>query len=165
LDKLKDKYPGESQNDVYGAFVRALFGSGNLRKRFISRLIHYFVTHCSIKTLEEFEEPMIRYRAEIAGLARTFLGALIKLVKETVIQSANVQHLEFKGQTMVVTVFEVLQSDPQSFLPTDTLKVFKDSSDKTRVICDHIAGMTDTFLLKTYDRLFSPRLGSVFDRL
>jgi hypothetical protein len=34
-----------------------------------------------------------------------------------------------------------------------------------RVICDHVAGMTDDFLLKTYDRLFSPRMGSVFDKL
>ena len=34
-----------------------------------------------------------------------------------------------------------------------------------RVICDHISGMTDQFLLKTYERLFSPRMGSVFDRL
>ncbi|WP_352686016.1 hypothetical protein [Mesorhizobium sp. M0601] len=25
--------------------------------------------------------------------------------------------------------------------------------------------MTDGFLLKTYERLFSPRMGSVFDRL
>lgn len=165
LDKLKDKYPGESQNDVYGTFVRSLFGSGNIRKRFISRMIHHFVTHCSIKTLDDFEEPLIKYRVEMAGAARIFLDALIKLVKETVIRSANVQHLEFKGQTMVVTVFEVLQSDPRSFLPADTFKTFDNSADKTRVICDHIAGMTDPFLLKTYDRLFSPRLGSVFDRL
>ncbi|MER8732709.1 hypothetical protein NKH28_23220 [Mesorhizobium sp. M1227] len=32
------------------------------------------------------------------------------------------------------------------------------------MICDHISGMTDAFLLKTYDRLFSPRMGSVFDK-
>jgi dGTPase len=33
------------------------------------------------------------------------------------------------------------------------------------VICDYVAGMTDGFLLKTYNRLFSPGMGSVFDML
>ncbi len=28
-----------------------------------------------------------------------------------------------------------------------------------------VPAMTDTHLLKTYERLFSPRMGSVFDRL
>jgi dGTPase len=44
-------------------------------------------------------------------------------------------------------------------------KLSKESEEPTRVIRDHIAGMTDTFLLKTYDRPFSRRMGSVFDRL
>ena len=34
-----------------------------------------------------------------------------------------------------------------------------------RVVADYVAGMTDPYLLKTYERLFAPRMGSVFDRL
>ncbi len=75
------------------------------------------------------------------------------------------QHLEFKGQQMVVSTFETFMTEPKSFLPRDTLKLYLTSEDPERVICDHISGMTDTFLLKTYDRLFSPRMGSVFDKL
>jgi dGTPase len=66
---------------------------------------------------------------------------------------------------MVVSVFEALNSEPEKFLPRDSLKEYIESGNSKRVICDHIAGMTDSFLLKTYDRLFSPRMGSVFDRL
>ena len=66
---------------------------------------------------------------------------------------------------MAVSVFEALDSEPKSFLPRDTLKRWEASDHPRRVICDHIAGMTDAFLLKTYDRLFSTRMGSVFDRL
>jgi dGTPase len=66
---------------------------------------------------------------------------------------------------MVVAVFEALASDPTSLLPVPTLERHEASDDPLRVICDHIAGMTDAFLLKTYDRLFSPRMGSVFDRI
>jgi dGTPase len=86
-------------------------------------------------------------------------------VRETVILSPGVQHLELKGQTMVVAVFETLASDPKALLPRPTYQRFLAAGGARRVICDHLAGMTDGFLLKTYDRLFSPRMGSVFDRL
>jgi dGTPase len=82
-----------------------------------------------------------------------------------VIRSAAVQHLEFKGQNMVVAVFEALAADPKSLLPETTRARYEASPDPKRVICDHVAGMTDGFLLRTYERLFSPRMGSVFDDL
>jgi dGTPase len=66
---------------------------------------------------------------------------------------------------MVVAVFEALAADPKSLLPETTRARHEASSDKMRVICDHIAGMTDGFLLRTYERLFSPRMGSVFDQI
>lgn len=66
---------------------------------------------------------------------------------------------------MVVAVFETLRSEPESFLPADAYDAFEASGKDPRTICDYVAGMTDHFLLKTYDRLFSPRMGSVFDKL
>jgi dGTPase len=81
-----------------------------------------------------------------------------------VIFSPNVQHLEFKGQKLVVSVFEAIQSDPKSLLPADAYARFA-ATGNVRAVCDYVAGMTDDFLLKTYDRLFSPRMGSVFDQL
>lgn len=165
LTKLKEKYPGETQNDVYGGLLEALFGEGRRRKRFIGRIINHLITHCRITTLEEFDEPLIRYRAAMDDGPLEFLEALKDLVRETVIYSPSVQHLEFKGQKMVVSVFEVMNSEPRSFLPRDTQRLYNESDDPKRVVCDHIAGMTDDFLLKTYDRLFSPRMGSVFDKL
>lgn len=165
LNRLKDKYPAEFGNDVYEGLVAALFGEGGRRKRFISRLVHYFLTHCRIEARDEFAEPLIRYRAGMELAAKTFLDALIAAVRDAVILSPGVQQLEFKGQTMVVSVFEALASDPRAFLPRDTYARYQACDTPTRVICDHIAGMTDHFLLKTYERLFAPRMGSVFDRL
>jgi dGTPase len=34
-----------------------------------------------------------------------------------------------------------------------------------RVICDYIAGMTDEYATRMYERLFMPRQGAVFQRL
>jgi dGTPase len=96
---------------------------------------------------------------------RGFLDALQNLITKAVIKSPSVQHLEFKGQGMVVAVFEAMQSDPDRLLPSDALAQYQKSNGDLRVICDFVAGMTDTYLLKTYERLFSPRMGSVFDKL
>jgi dGTPase len=164
LDALKKKYPAECGNDVYSHFVGKLFSDSKERKHFISRLVHHFLTNIELLTLEEFSEPLIRYRARIKLPQRSFLDALQGLVVHKVIFSPNVQHLEFKGQKLVVSVFEAMQSDPKSLLPADAYARFTQTGD-VRAICDYVAGMTDDFLLKTYDRLFSPRMGSVFDKL
>jgi dGTPase len=162
---LKERYPGESSNDVYDSFAKMLFGDSRARKHAISRLVGYFVPACVIEEVNGLCEPLIRFRIGMRVEAMTFLNALKKLVYEVVIRSPSVQHLEFKGQQMVVAVFEVFCSEPDSFLPAETFQAYKAAGNSPRVICDHVAGMTDSFLLKTYERFFSPRMGSVFDRL
>jgi len=165
LDALKEKYPGESQNDVFSHMVDGLFGDSSLRKRFIGRLVHHFVTAVEYVVHEEFTEPLLRFRVQIKQPYRVFLDTLQNLVIVEVIKSPGVQHLEFKGQGMVVSVFEAMQADPERLLPRDAFKRFEASENDPRTICDYMAGMTDTYLLRTYERLFSPRMGSVFDKL
>lgn len=165
LDALKAKYPGESGNDVFSRMVDGLFGSASDRKRYISRMVHHFVTAIGFEELTEFDEPLVRFRAKLAPAQAAFLGALQEFVIDQVIRSPEVQHLEFKGQGMVVSVFEAMQSDPIRLLPRDALKRFEASGGGLRAICDYVAGMTDAHLLRIYERLFSPRMGSVFDKL
>lgn len=165
LTLLKERYPAEYQNDVYSKFRSQLFGSGKERKHAISRMVGYFVPNCVIQENSDFTEPLLKFNVQMRPDAREFVEALKALVVEKVIRSPAVQHLEFKGQQMVVSVFETFASDPVSFLPPETLRTYKASGHALRVICDHVAGMTDAFLLKTFERLFSPRIGSVFDRI
>jgi len=164
LDALKAKYPGESANNVYDAFVANLFADGGSRKRQISRMVHHFVTNVEPYELEDFEDPILRFRVRIKAEVKPFLDALKGLVLMKVIRSANVQHLEFKGQQMVVAVFEALASSPATLLPAPAYEKYREAND-VRVLCDYVAGMTDSYLLRTYERLFSPRMGSVFDYL
>lgn len=152
-------------SDPYGFFLTGLFGDAGLRKRLIGELVHYFIKNAQIIELAEFSEPLLRYRVRLPAEQRLFLDALGKLVWTRVIRSPQVQQLEFKGQQMVVSVFEALQSDPKTLLPVEVYKSYEASNNKLRIICDYVAAMTDGALLKIYDRLFSPRMGSVFDRL
>jgi dGTPase len=165
LDALKAKYPTETENDVFSHMVDGLFGDSGDRKHFISRLVFHFITAVEFVEYPEFAEPLARYRARLAPRQREFLNALQKFVTKEVIKSPAVQHLEFKGQGMVVAVFEAMQCDPERLLPRDAYARFEAAGKDPRVICDFVAGMTDTYLLRTFERLFSPRMGSVFDKL
>ena len=137
LDKLHEKYPQEMHDCVYDRFVEALLGDGRTRKRMIGRMINYFVTHCGIQTLDAFCEPLIRFKAVVPPEPQMFLDSLIEAVKKAVILSPHVQHLEFKGQKLVVSVFEALNSDPRSFLPKDTLQLYEKSKSPVRVMCGY----------------------------
>lgn len=165
LDALKAKYPSESENDVFTQMIDGLFGGGASRKRFIGRLVHHFLTAVEFVEVPEFAAPFLHWRVRVASPQREFLDVLQEFVVREVITTPAVQHLEFKGQGMVVAVFEAVQADPRRLLPRDELVKFEAASGDLRIICDYVAAMTDTHLLKTYERLFSPRMGSVFDRL
>ncbi|MXO67174.1 anti-phage deoxyguanosine triphosphatase [Altericroceibacterium endophyticum] len=165
LDAMKAKYPAESENDVFEIVVEGLFGEGGARKRFIGRLVHHFITAVEYTELPQFTDPLLRFRARLKAPQRAMLDVLQDLVVRRVIRSPTVQQLEFKGQGMVVAVFEALMAEPERLLSPDALTSFAASGDDPRIICDHIAAMTDTHLLRIYDRLFSPRMGSIFDRI
>ena len=98
-------------------------------------------------------------------MVKSFLNGLKSLVFERVIMSPRVQHLEFKGQQMVIDVFEIMAHDPKRFLPQANYHKYLVAENDSRIICDYIAGMTDDHLMRLYERLFSPRMGSVFDQL
>lgn len=165
LDYLNSSYAGKYGNDVYEGLIGRIFADGSERKHQINRILNFVIPSVEIEEFPEFEEPRLRFRAHLPKPVAQFVEAVKDFVREEVILTPSVQHLEFKGQMMVISVFEVLKSDPKSFLPSDIFARYERSSDPLRDICDYVAGMTDTYLLKTYERLFSPRIGSVFDKL
>lgn len=168
-DNLRNRYPKEYRNlddkIVYDKILEDLFGDGSRRKHAVSRLVHFFVSSVIIVENDGMDEPLIRLKADIGDDQREFLDALKAIVKEEVVFSPNVQHLEFKGKQMVVAVFEAISNSPNKFLPKTERIIFDHSHEKQRIICDYVAGMTDGYLMRLYDRLFSPRMGSLFDRI
>lgn len=162
---LNQHHKNDYGNDVYDGWVKSLISDGHNRKRQISRLVDFLIRSCEIEEKREFDEPLIRFRANIPEQVRIFLKALKKVNRETVIFSPTVQQLEFRGQGMVISVFEALQSEPEKFLPLDARERWINSGRDMRAICDHVAGMTDLHLQRWYERLFSPGAGSVFDRV
>lgn len=167
FDRMKTRYTEEFGGDIEEEFAARLFSDGATRKRLVGRMVNYLIASCTVVEEVGFTEPLLRYRARLTEEASTFLNALKLVVKNRVILSPTVQQLEFKGQQMVLSVFDALASEPEALLPLSTRARYQavEDQNKRRVICDHVAGMTDGFLIRTYQRLFSPGMGSVFDRL
>lgn len=165
LDYLNTNYAGSYGNDVYGGLIERVFSHGEERKHQINRILNFVIPSVQIDEIPQFEEARLRYRAKLPEPVSRFVEAVKDFIREEVIYSPSVQHLEFKGQMMVISVFEVLKSDPKSFLPSDIYAKYQCSDMPLRHICDYVAGMTDGYLLRTYERLFAPRIGSVFDKL
>jgi len=147
-----------------GVLSRELFdGSSLSRKRAIGFLVGYFIRACRLQPQGRFEDPVFDLQAVMQAQAAAELKRLKDFVVAHVIKSAEVQQLEYKGQQMVVRLFDALQANPHRLLPTKQQAEYR--AQGMRAICDYLAGMTDDYATRLYHKLFTPSSGSVFDKL
>ncbi|MGC3818863.1 anti-phage deoxyguanosine triphosphatase [Acinetobacter sp. G11] len=156
----------ELNNDLEN-ITKLLFGSSNKeRKHAISKLIRYFLKKVYIYKQNIFEHELLDYNVVLEDEENTEALEVIKdFVINNVIRQPEIQILDYKGQQIVVELFEVLSNNPNNLLPQSTLEQYKKAENKNRVICDYISGMTDAYASRLYHKLFTPNMGSVFDRL
>ena len=156
------------------SIVEDLFSKNAFRRKdAIGLLVNKFITNAEIIDKNKifdlnFSDEILRYSIRIKEPYKKLHSFLLKIVRKHVIQHANVQFNELKGQKIICEIFEVLHSDPERFLNGSTKKTYvKQFSDneRARVISDYISGMTDEYATKLYEKMFCPRKGSVFDRL
>lgn len=153
----------------FKAVTDGLFGDSYERKDMIGRLVNLMITQCELYEVDQpFSSSLIAINVRLEEHADKLRSHMFSLVKEKVIRNESVQQLEFKGQMIVMKLFEVMASDPMRFLPKQhqaTLKIANSEDDRYRVICDYIAGMTDDYAARVYGNIFLPKKGSVFSKL
>jgi dGTPase len=66
-------------------------------------------------------------------------------------------HAEFRKASKVLEDLHAYYLEHPSELPEDLLALGRRGEEVTRLVCDHIAGMTDRFALSTFERLFIPQ--------
>lgn len=146
-------------------------GASHLRKKTIGRLIHKLIINIEVEDsdLPEATTSLVKWGAKMQDAPKALMGKIQDLVLNKVIKSPNVQQLEFKGQRLVMELFAALQSDPERLLPLSTKKSYQqlsgDKKAQMRVICDFIAGMTDEYATRFYEKLYYPHKGSIFDQM
>ncbi|GGP58448.1 anti-phage deoxyguanosine triphosphatase [Shewanella saliphila] len=139
----------------------------HLRKDAIGTLVNGFVTAISIKTNDDFEAELLKYNAELQADFALTLHVLKQLVFKYVIRKPEIQMLEYKGQQIIMELFEAFASDPERLLPLNTrerwLIATAEQTNPMRVIADYISGMTDEFAGRLHQQLFGSKTAGILD--
>lgn len=131
-----------------------------LRKDAIGSLVNKLITAISIQITDTaFSEPLLKYNATLDLESAKALSLFKDFVLKNVIKRPDIQRLEYKGQQLIMQMFDAFASDPSRLLPSNTCLRWKQAEQQghgMRVICDYIAGMTDGYASRMHKSLFYP---------
>jgi dGTPase len=139
-----------------------------IRKNAIGALVNVFISEMRLARKHLFDEVLLDYQATLPSDAEQALNLFKSFVFRNVIRKPEMQHIEFKGQKIVMALFDVFNNEPLRLLPTNTnlrWQKAKNETEKRRVIADYISGMTDDYASRMYSSLFLPKshsLGELF---
>lgn len=134
------------------------------RKMLTRDLIHEFASVVAIQPSERIDaEPATRIRIEV----------LKAFESHKVIHNPRVTTLGHKGKEVLRRLFAVLDQGRESIglFPEDHGEDYEralldgNETSRKRVICDFLAGMTDSYAMRFYSRLFVPGEGSFYEML
>ncbi|SIN89580.1 dGTPase [Sulfurivirga caldicuralii] len=143
-------------------------GRSRPRKRAISLMVGMMIEAVEVVENPDYEHPLLRYQARLRPEAAAVLDLLKRFVFKWVITLPEVKGLEYKGQLIVLNLFKALWGNADRLLPRNTFARFEQAETeraKRRVVCDYIAGMSNVYAARLYNKLFSADAGSIFDRL
>jgi dGTPase len=136
----------------------------HLQKDAIGGLVNYLITAIELTDLNElkddvnFEENLLRYNATLPNVTMQVLQIFKDFIFNFVIKKTNIQRLEYKGQQIIMELFEALSSDPLRLLPSNSARRWQHALDNNdnahRVIADYVAGMTDEYASRLHQTLF-----------
>ena len=112
-------------------------------------------------------------RVVVEAEGRVRIEILKAFLSYTVIFNPRVTTLGHKGREILRTLFGTLDGGPDSLglFPEDHGEAYEralvrgSESDRKRVVCDFLAGMTDAYAIRFYSRLFVPGEGSFYELL
>lgn len=144
-------------------YTQKLFSPSNKdRKHAISWLVSYFIRHIALDEDDGFEHELLRLQVAMEPTAFRILHLIKDFVMKYVIFKPELQMLQYKGQQVVVKLFEIFQANPKRLLPVAVYAEYE--TEGLRAIADYLSAMTDVSAGKLYHKLLSPTAGSIFDR-
>jgi len=94
------------------------------------------------------------------------------LALELIFELPQIKQLEFKGEIIIENLFNTFvenycsAKNYKNLLPREYerwINESKNNKEKILLIRDYIAGMTDRYAIKIYNRMFMPDSGSILD--
>jgi dGTPase len=169
FESTYDKANHRQTLPAFSDMLDHLFNADNmLRKNAIGSLVNFFVTQTHINQTPEFNDPLLIHTAKLTDVAKCLLSTFKDIIYKQVIDSPEARTIEYGGQTVVLKLFEAIESNPLALLNLDSRKKYQlanNEIDAKRQICDHIANMTDEYAYRMHERLFGFNTRTVFERL
>jgi dGTPase len=172
----KEGKPADEKSAL-GDLIRAI-GRGRIDS-FVGHRIGLYVR--ATRAVEESnllsgESNRYRFRIAVDEERQAESEVFKQLAFEVVFLSPQLKQLEHKGSLMLRRLWDLLHEryvegkpiDGQFFqlLPDEQACEIEEAetpSERARLVCDFLAGMTDGFAARMYQRLFSPGFGSIGD--
>ncbi len=100
-------------------------------------------------------EPLIRFSPQLAERQR----ALRAFLHERMYKHYRVNRMRSKAKRILADLFAVFLAEPETLPPPWRGSATRAPSEsaRARIVCDYIAGMTDTYALEEHRRLFDTR--------
>lgn len=129
-------------------------------------LIGEFIKACSLEKWVNFmseKTNRYRYKLKVKGECKARAALYKKVAKELVFLSPRLREIERKGNYMLKKIFDALEGNYIGKLSEKKLvedfsdgiiRKEKSESNRARLICDHISGMTDSYSMRTYQKYF-----------
>ncbi len=137
--------------------------NGYLRVDFTSGLIGTFIRNVELVQYNE-NNPCLSI-VELKSESKLVVEVLKQFCYISQVLSPKISIAEYRGKKIVTYIFEVLdEKEGYKLLPDDFRKIYDVSNkyDKKRIICDFIAGMTDSYATEFYGRLISENPETMF---
>ncbi|RJX72004.1 deoxyguanosinetriphosphate triphosphohydrolase family protein [Vibrio sinensis] len=134
-------------------------GTHHQRKDAIGGIVNALLTSISLKPVDApFRSELLAFNAYLEPSMNNALNILKQFVSQYVIQAPEVQVTEYKGQQVIMDIFEALSADPERLLPLPTRQLWAEQEPNQqgmRVIADYISSMTDGHAKRLHQQLFS----------
>jgi dGTPase len=155
-DQVKWKYPDLDGNKSVHETIRQMIGS---QVTDLIQTSQQQIDAANIVTIDDVRaqaEALIRFSDEMFAQSRL----MKKFLRENLYFHHQVYRMTRKAHQITEALFEAFINDAKLLPPEHQVyatkaKKSENESDYARVVADYVAGMTDRFAIKEYDRLFN----------
>jgi len=177
IEKLSKWQKDNNLSDYQSSVIEEIIEwikTGNYKRNFGS-MIGEFIRSCSLKERKTFMDSLTnRYKYLLIIPENILERANIykKISVDLVFRSSSLHQIEFKGNNMLKKIFELFEENyitkinSSKLLPDFNDKLIrkeKNKKQRARLVCDYIAGATDSYTMRIYRRLFDPDYSSLAD--
>jgi len=148
--------------------------AGKYKAKFGAK-IGQFISVCSLKKRKTFMDNLTnRYKYQLVVPEEVLARAQVykQISTELVFRSSALHQIEFKGNNMIESIFKMFENNyikkmnGFKLLPDFNDRMIRKEKSKkirARMVCDYIAGSTDSYALRMYRRLFDTEYSALTD--